>query len=53
MDKKIRLTEEQEEEIDKWIKEAEDIGYVQGRDDLLKEIIDELKLKFLRRENLK
>jgi hypothetical protein len=41
------LTKEQENIIEDMVKEAEDIGYVQGRDDLLREIIEELRRKFL------
>jgi len=47
MDKKIKWTKEQEEAIQKMLEESENIGYVQGRDDLLREIIAELKLKFI------
>ena len=42
----IVWTKEQEEVIDKMIKESEDIGYVQGRDDSTKEILDELEESF-------
>ena len=47
----IVWTKDQEEVIEKMIKESEDIGYVQGRDDSTKEILEELeelikKLKF-------
>ena len=49
MDKKIEWTREQEELIDSMIKEAENIGYIQGRDDLIKEIIEELRLKLFRK----
>ena len=47
MNKKIEWTKEQEELIQKMIEESENIGYAQGRDDLLKEIIQELKKKFI------
>jgi len=48
MNKKIKWTKEQEETIQKMLEESENIGYVQGRDDLLREIIAELKLKFIK-----
>lgn len=48
MDKKIEWSREQEEIIDKMVEESETIGYVQGREDLLREIIRELKLKFIK-----
>jgi len=48
MNKKIKWTEEQEKVIEKMIEESETIGYAQGRDDLLKEIISELKQKFIK-----
>lgn len=44
---KVEWTLEQEGIIKKMLEESEDIGYVQGREDLLKEIIRELKLKFI------
>lgn len=50
MKDEIEWTNEQQKLIDEMIKEAEDIGYVQGRDDLLREVIEELRLKFIRRE---
>lgn len=50
MEDKISWTNEQEKVIETMIKESEMIGYVQGRDDLLKEIISELRLKFIRGE---
>lgn len=45
---KIEWTKEQEKIIEEMIKESENIGYVQGRDDMLREIIEELKRRFIR-----
>lgn len=44
---KIEWTKEQEEIIEKMINESENIGYAQGYDDAIKEIIRDLKLKFV------
>lgn len=41
----MKWTKEQEEIIEKMINESELIGYEQGREELLKEIINELKNK--------
>ena len=46
--KKVEWTKEQEEIIEKMNKESETIGYVEGRDDLLRELIGELKQKILK-----
>lgn len=45
MKEKIKWTEEQEKLIDEMIHEAESIGYTQGWDDAIKEIIQELRQK--------
>jgi hypothetical protein len=37
-------TKEQEETVGKMIKESEDIGYVQGYDDAIKEIVNKFEI---------
>ena len=49
MKKGVEWTKEQEEVIDKIVEESENIGYVQGRDDLLKELIEDLRRKIIGR----
>jgi len=44
---KIEWTKKQEETIEKMIEESEAIGYVNGYDDAIKEVIRELKIKFI------
>jgi len=52
MENKISWTKEQEELIDGMVKEAENIGYAQGWDDAMREIIEILKSKLLNRRKL-
>lgn len=48
-EKKIEWTKEQTEIIDSMIKESETIGYAQGFDDAIEEMINDLKLKSIRK----
>ena len=45
MTKKSEWTKEQEEVLGKMIKESEAIGYTQGYDDAIKEVIKKLELE--------
>ena len=47
--KKVQWTKEQEEIIQTMIEESESIGYEQGREELLKEIIEDLRKKYIRK----
>jgi len=45
VEKKVEWTKEQEIIIEEMLKESEMIGYTQGHDEALKDLIDELKSK--------